>query len=297
MQSPSADYEPETFGELVKRCRLRISYESRSLGKCLRLPSRVGKAVTQEEAAEAIGISRVWLAMIERNRPPRVSARVLERIAEALMMNTSERADLFRLALPEVRSTALSERSLGMLDAFASMRRFIQRLWSATTDVSVLRAAREQVITEIGSDASLTFSRDNNGDWIVESNTGDEGSDRVKEALTLIRQACGEAGVDDLHCYTIMSQPGELISQSERDALFPAVAKRANHVLTDLRLSGSSFTMAHVMTQNGVVRLSALYNTAHECSGLERAQLSTIAELTSFALSGPVSRSSGTTET
>jgi transcriptional regulator with XRE-family HTH domain len=277
----------KTLGEFIKSCRLRVDRGSLSLGMCPRLPSRVGKAATQEEVAEAAGISRVWYAMIEGNRHVSVSARVLQRIAEVLMLDAIERDALLRLALPEVRTVAMSERALGALHAFASVRRLCQRLWTATTESEALKCAREHVATEIAPDASLSFEKTPRGNWIVESTTDDDGDDRVHEAIIRIQQSCGDASVDDLHCYTIMTQPGELISNSDRDALFPETVARAGRILDEVKLSGTSFTMAHVPLQGGImVRLSALYNASHHFSELERVQLSTIAELTSLAMSG-----------
>ncbi|MGB6602467.1 MAG: helix-turn-helix transcriptional regulator [Candidatus Cybelea sp.] len=117
-----ATAEPGTVGELPKRCGQRLSSNTRSLGVCVRAPVRIGKTVTQEQVAEAAGISRVWYATLENDRATRVSVRVLEELASVLHMELSERAALFRLALPELRSASLSERSAGLLDAFASIR-------------------------------------------------------------------------------------------------------------------------------------------------------------------------------
>ena len=137
-----ATAEPGTTGELLKRCRQRLSSNTRLLGVCLRAPVRIGKTVTQEEVAEAAGISRVWYAMMENDRATRVSVRVLQELASVLHMEPSERATLFRLAIPELRSASLSERSAGMLDAFASIRRFMRRLAGVSSTLEALSAAR-----------------------------------------------------------------------------------------------------------------------------------------------------------
>jgi transcriptional regulator with XRE-family HTH domain len=70
----------------------------------LRLPMRVGKVVTQEEVAEAVGISRQWYAMLESDHPVRVSATVLGRIVDALMMDTAERFAKRSTRAPQLRS-------------------------------------------------------------------------------------------------------------------------------------------------------------------------------------------------
>jgi hypothetical protein len=48
-----------------------------------------------------------------------------------------------------------------------------------------------------------------------------------------------------------------------------------------------SFNFAHIRSRSGFfARLTPLYHTAHENSKIERAHLSTLADLTSLALSG-----------
>jgi transcriptional regulator with XRE-family HTH domain len=281
-----ATAEPGTVGELLKRCRQRLSSNTRSLGVCVRAPVRIGKTVTQEEVAEAAGISRVWYATMENDRATRVSVRVLEELANVLQMEPSEHATLFRLALPELRSASLSERSAGMLDAFASIRRFMRRLSGVSSTLEALRAARELLMLEVRPAAAVTFRKNERGQWTLEF-IDDDGGDRVARALELIRERFGSAGIDDLHCLTIMTRPGELIARSDRDKLFPKLAAQANDVLASIDLSSSFFTMAHVQgDESFIARLSALYNTHYALSDLECAQLSTIAELTSFALQG-----------
>ena len=102
----------------LKELRQRIRPEARALGAAQRLPARCGKPVTQEEVAEAIGVSRVWYGMLESGAMIRTSAQLLDRLAEALMLTPQERAILFCLAIPELQqlfhdsgaSTLLSSR-------------------------------------------------------------------------------------------------------------------------------------------------------------------------------------------
>ena len=86
---PVRAYEPQPapLGGLLKRCRARLEPESRSFGPHLRLPIRVGKAVSQEELAEALGISRQWYVRLESDRRTGVSPSLLARIADALAMD------------------------------------------------------------------------------------------------------------------------------------------------------------------------------------------------------------------
>ncbi len=87
----------------LKELRQRIRPEAHALGGQARLPSRRGKPVTQEEVAEAVGVSRVWYGMLESGATIRASAQLLDRLAEALMLTSQERAILFCLAIPELQ--------------------------------------------------------------------------------------------------------------------------------------------------------------------------------------------------
>src|ERR1700738_177882 len=82
---------------LLKLLRRRIDPDVRELGRHRRLPSRLGKRVTQQELAEAIGVSREWYAVLESAATTRTSTALLDRLSDALMVNPDERATLFRL--------------------------------------------------------------------------------------------------------------------------------------------------------------------------------------------------------
>jgi hypothetical protein len=61
---------------LLRNCRKRIASEQESLGPYTRIPLRVGKPVT--------------------------FSRLLSRLADAMMLDSDERAELFRLVRPEL---------------------------------------------------------------------------------------------------------------------------------------------------------------------------------------------------
>jgi transcriptional regulator with XRE-family HTH domain len=89
------------ISELLKKARRRIPSDTVSLGNTRRFAERIGKRVSQEEVAEAIGISRVWYATLEMGRP-RASIAVLGRICDVLMLDEHQRADLLQLCVPEI---------------------------------------------------------------------------------------------------------------------------------------------------------------------------------------------------
>lgn len=100
--SPEALGSQSEFASFLKTRRRSIPPESMTLGPWERLPVRRGRHVTQEEIAEAIGISRNWYRRLESGEAPRASAKLLDRIAKALQFTPEERMDLFVLGIPEL---------------------------------------------------------------------------------------------------------------------------------------------------------------------------------------------------
>jgi len=87
---------------LLKGLRNRLDPATPTLGEHERLSSRRGKAISQEELAEAIGVSLGWYAMLERGRPIQPSIGMLSRLARALNATRDESVALFQLAIPEL---------------------------------------------------------------------------------------------------------------------------------------------------------------------------------------------------
>jgi DNA-binding XRE family transcriptional regulator len=90
------------FASFLKMRRRNFPPESKTLGSWQRLPARRGRRVTQEEIAEAVGISRNWYRRLESGEAPRASAKLLDRIAEAFQFTAEERLNLFVLGIPEI---------------------------------------------------------------------------------------------------------------------------------------------------------------------------------------------------
>ena len=89
--------------DLLKKLRGRLDPATPMLGEHERLRSRRGKAVSQEEMAEAIGVSRGWYACLESGSK-RPSVAVIARLATALNTNPDERAILLQLAIPALKN-------------------------------------------------------------------------------------------------------------------------------------------------------------------------------------------------
>ena len=88
---------------LLRGLRCGLDRSVPSLGEHRRLSTRRGKIVSQEELAEAVGVSRGWYAMLERGEPIQPSIAMLNRVAQALNATRDERVTLLQLAIPELQ--------------------------------------------------------------------------------------------------------------------------------------------------------------------------------------------------
>ena len=273
------------LNHFLKELRTRISPQAPALGPHLRLPSRRGRIVSQQEVAACIGVSRTWYVTLESEVQIRPSTALLGRLAETLMLSSEERALLVNLALPELKLQP--KRESAVIDAFGSLRRSLQKLWVATTEAEALTIAREYAITQLGLDETVSCVRVCEGHWSF-AGTGNSYSDeRMQQYQTAIQKRSGLRSVDDIFCYRQLDRPGALITRSERNARYPQTAANEGPVLKAVRLSASSAAMAAIRTRHGLVgRLLAVHYTPHDFSELERELLSTLADATSLALSG-----------
>ena len=144
-------FAPEALrrmGEALRQRRTAIDPTTASIGIYRRLPSRIGHHVTQEEAAEALGISRVWYSRIESGSVPKVSRALARRIKETfavpmfLSYTDPDAADVKRTAL----------------EAFAELRDLSRRIAnvSSLTEAAVNGAETLQQI--VGSDCAAIAS-------------------------------------------------------------------------------------------------------------------------------------------
>jgi transcriptional regulator with XRE-family HTH domain len=265
---------------------MRIESERTSLGQYLRLPSRLGKTVTQEEVAEAVGISRQWYARLESDRVAKPSAAVLGSIADVLMMEPSERCTLFRVALPELRLESPARISREILDGFGSLRRIMRRLWAATSEPEALTLIREEALSRLPADVIVTRTRDAAGSWEHAASGEPNADERALQCITLISQRWGPASVDDAHCYGLFRHPGDVVTRSERDTCLPILAARMRDAMASVDWGQATWAMASVQTKHGLVaRLLAIHNARHKFSETERGMLGALGDLTSVALS------------
>ena len=102
IENPSAPAARPHFGTFLRRLRRRVPPTAVAIGRCQRPLVRCGRRVTQEEAAELVGVSRTWYRLLESGARVRASLRVLERLADVFTLTPDERRELFVLALPEL---------------------------------------------------------------------------------------------------------------------------------------------------------------------------------------------------
>jgi len=100
----------ETLRSFLKTLRHRLDPDTTTLGEQERLGTRRGRRVSQEEIAEAVGISRAWYVSLETGAPIRPSVSLLDRVARALNATPHERAMIFSLAIPELSISPVSPR-------------------------------------------------------------------------------------------------------------------------------------------------------------------------------------------
>lgn len=288
MEPSGSGEERENLGSLLKRGRIRLDAGSFFLGDFPRLPSRVGKGITQQEVAEAAGITREWYSSIESGNALRVSAVTLGRIATALVLTPAERTRAFQLAVPEFAPAVLSSDSIDALDSFSFVRRCAKRLLSATSVDEILALARTFTAERVGSDVVIGAVRRGEDDWNVSMTT--RGAQLGTEEYELFRTALierhGAGIIDDMHAYTAPLRPGEVLAKEELDVQFRSRAETLNPFYALVGLQDHRYLMTAIVSRQGLVgRLMPTYTRGGEFSKIDLAVLGTVANLASLALS------------
>lgn len=269
---------------MLKRCRARIRPEFASLGAVSRLPSRIGKPVTQEEVAEAAGISRVYYAMMESDRPVHVSTRVLARVADVLMMTAIERDTLFRLAVPELEIGPSQQPCSSALEAFSFLRPCSRRLWAASSKREVLAIASEELFTRFERPPLIyTALRRADGSW-ESVFIGDEApaKNRFAEFIEMLLGILNPEEIDELHIYPLLSQPGEVCTE----ALFRSLSifDTVRRAQDEYRFGDGSLLYGRIRSRADFVAGITMRIPQHEYSAEQQTILSAITLLTSLAL-------------
>ena len=269
-------------GTFLKECRHSIDPGVHALGPYARLPARCGKPVTQEEIAEAVGVSRVWYGMLESGATVRTSARLLDKLARALMLTSPDRAALFRWAFPEL---ALSQEATSVLESCRLIRTVTKRLWSASSPTEALTAACEQLAEWFDDAAVVTrLQRLAAGTWewvcVVDRGQGV----RVTEAWQELAPTMTPKQIDLWFLFPQLAHAGEVGSVDHQPAplrrtLLDAYRRR------DL-FSVAGFMQGRICTRQGsIAGFHVMHDIARAYSEADRAVMGTFAELASLALS------------
>jgi transcriptional regulator with XRE-family HTH domain len=273
------------FSELLREARKRIPVDRASLGNVLRLPRRIGKPVSQEEIAEAIGVSRVWYAMLEKDRLNRPSVALLERVCNVLMLDGRQRVDVFQLGVPEISSHLVELQHAAILEASAQLRTAAKRLLCASTVDEALAIAAEES-TQHFDDAALVFfvHRVAPGRWrhpfLVDRGIGARSEHMYEELASSLTPA----GFDEVVLHPALSAPGDV---GTRDSFrLTSVAAAYETAVAKHKLQRSAFIHARIRSRGGVTAgITVKHASERVYSDVERAAISAIASLTSLALS------------
>ena len=287
LEPPAMDWP--SAGAFLKEQRRRIPRDVRSLGRYLRLPTRRGKVVTQEELAEAIGVSRVWYAMLETGAALKTSPRLLARLADALNLSDYSREVLFKLALPEL---SVGDRAFTMMKDLSSsivpLRTAARRLWSATSESEILLATAE-AITDIFdySDVAGVQKRLQPGQWdfpvII---GGDHLQNAIAELVQTLTAGMTPAQIDETMLHGVLTEPGQVGTRHELHRHL-SQKHRIDRTFASLGFEETNFLDAHIKSREGIEStVFAVYvDGKKDFTDLDRAVLGTLAGLASLALS------------
>jgi transcriptional regulator with XRE-family HTH domain len=276
-------------GAFLKEQRRRIPRDALALGRYIRLPARRGKAVTQEELAEAIGVSRVWYAMLESGAALRTSPRLLARLADALDLSDESRTVLFRLALPEL---SLGDRAFGTLKdlsgSIAPLRTAARRLWSATSESEVLLAAAEAIAGVFeGADSVGAYKRITPGQWEYPVFIGGEHLESaVGELNHTLTIGMTPAQIDEMLLYGTLTEPGQVGDRFELHRNL-SLKDHIDRTFASVGFGAANFFDGQIRSREGIeATIFAVYvDGERDFSELDRAFLGTLADLASLALS------------
>jgi transcriptional regulator with XRE-family HTH domain len=281
-KSAKAHSELAIFLRFLRR---RIDPDAHVLGPYVRLSQRLGKGVTQEELAEAIGVRREWYSKLESAETTRPSTGLVDRLADALMVTSQERVRLFHLAVPELGRAQLRDDSIAPLQGLSRLRSLTKRLWAATSLEDVLTTASEQIADQFdGALLVRSTRRCESGLW--EHRSVDDRQDR-NNAAKVIRDVKDLRPTPEFH--SALNYHGQLTNAGDIGSadLWPlALQREILEVYARHRVAGFVGVYARVRSRTGFTGgLYIVNELGHSYSASDRAVLGAFAELTSFALS------------
>lgn len=283
--SRGAEAREERLHRFVRERRIRLAPESHFLGEHRRFPARIGKPVTQEEVAEHLGISRQWYARFEGGGPAGFSTALLGRLCDVLLLSPPERAELMRLAVPEL-APVVSEDASALYGAMQDVRQTVKRLWTASSEAEIFRFAGEEARRLVPHSDLIWVQRDS-------LFARDETLFPLPGVNSAARLTAARA--DALHQFTpehlkrldalLQRTPAGTILPFE--AYPPDIVRLIDLALREHRLTGESLSLVAARIRGSSGFGGALVSSstrAQDMTELERAVLSAIADFASLAL-------------
>jgi transcriptional regulator with XRE-family HTH domain len=269
--------------------REQISPAALALGPYPRLRERRDSPVSAAEIARAIGVGERWYALAEQGVPTRPSALVIDRLVQALALGPEGAETLWNLAIPVLRTQPRDQSRL-VLEAYASMQRYVRKLSAASSIEEVLALAEETACAHF-PDVSfiVAMSRTPDGRWFPhgEGLGTTTAMRRVWRQYREVHRPLGEtdrAGLDRLMGYPAISQPGDLLTFAGLDR--PALAVILKGARRRYERNNGAELIARMRSREGYV--GHLF-FADFCKSndrpADRELAATIADLASLALS------------
>jgi transcriptional regulator with XRE-family HTH domain len=277
-----------SMGAFLKEHRRLIARGAMALGPHPRLPVRHGKGVTQEEIAEAIGVSRVWYAMLESGAALHTSPRLLARLADALALPDESREALFRLGLPELANRNPDAALQDLSSSISAVRSVARRVWSAASESEILTAVVEAAAqTFPDSDFAGAFKRVRPGEWEYPVLIGGK---RVRTELVDLHAelfaGLSAAQIDEAMLYGSLTEPGQVGTRDELHRNL-TIKSRIDKAFESVGFEGANFLDARVKSREGVeATIFVNYVDGYKpFSELDRFVLGSLADLASLAIS------------
>jgi transcriptional regulator with XRE-family HTH domain len=276
-------------GAFLREHRRRIPRDARSLGRYVRQPARRGKVVTQEELAETIGVSRVWYAMLESGAALNTSVRLLARLADALDLSAEDRKILFKLALPDLSTSADAFNLVkNLTNSVVPLRTAAKSLWSATSESEILLVVAEAIMG-IFDDSDLVGAkkRMQPGRWDFPIAIGDDHlQNAVAEVVQTITIGMTPAQIDETMLYGVLTEPGQVGTRHELHRNL-SQKRRVYQTFASHGFEATDFINAHVRSREGIeATVFAVYvDGEKDFTEFDRAVLGALADLASLALS------------
>jgi transcriptional regulator with XRE-family HTH domain len=278
-----------SVGEFLREHRRLIPRDATALGPFRRLPVRHGKAVTQEEIAEALGVSRVWYSMLESGAALNTSLRLLTRLADAFSLSGGDREALFHLALPALRTAALSPvRDDGPLQSMQALRLAMRRIWWASSEAEIMGTVTEAVSAILpDADSAGTFRRIQPGRWeypIVLG--GDRFVSSLHDLHEGLRDGFTPEQIDDVMLHGSGRLAGKAGARAELHRNV-SVQRRIARTFESAGFASAQCVHARIRSDNGFEgAIFAHYAVkTNDFSELDHAALDTLADLATLALS------------